>query len=292
MNRVLYSSLVLLLLLLACSWKNTKISSDNFGELWGEIIAKLNKNSGQKLGNLSHLTTDLLLLNEQELSQINSLWLNSAHEGLNKEELRKKENKFFYDHIEKLNNQVILQLEEIGKQNKSTKNYRDLADRISVAIEKNPIISSENARTFEHGDEIGFCFGRALLAHYLLLKNGVPESDILKIFTIGQLKVGYQYWHFHVAVMVKDPLSGFIVLDPLQEKTLDYKDWIAANHRYSVKYPLSRVRFYVTDPRKFMPANGMYAVEDLSHPVLKEYFFKLGFEIKNNFALINSHCGG
>ncbi len=283
MNRVLCFSSILWILLLSCSLKNTKDDDNDFDALWRPIIQRLNENPKNQSSLLLSPATDLLEQNRLELAEINAEWLLSHRRDLDKNELRKKENKFFFDHVYALNEKLTLTLEERAKSEPEHKNYRALAEKILLSIESNPVSSSAGTYAFEMGEQIGFCFGRALLAHYLLLKSGVPEDDILKIFSIGELKVHRQFWNYHIAIMVRDSEEGFIVVDPLQSQIIGYHEWIANNHRYAVKYPMSRVRFYVSDPRKFMPTAGSYSLEAISHPALKEYFFKLGLEIKNRF---------
>src|SRR5690606_14822446 len=98
--------------------------------------------------------------------------------------------------------------------------------------------------------------GRALLSHHLLIEAGVPAGDIAKIFTVGQLRFDGELWQYHVAILVRDSQHGFVVVDPLHAAPLPYPEWLDINQAYGIKHPLSRVRFYVTDARKFTPSTG------------------------------------
>jgi hypothetical protein len=130
----------------------------------------------------------------------------------------------------------------------------------------------ENPENYKEGGQVGFCFGRALYLHYLLLKSGVPQNELAKIFVLGELKFGDTFWRFHVALMVRDKAQGFLVVDPLVGEVIGYREWMEKNAAYDVKAPNGRSRFYVTDARKFMPAFGEYDAAQLKEPVLRKYF--------------------
>lgn len=146
-------------------------------------------------------------------------------------------------------------------------------------IEAHPVTSSDAVHDFEDGTQIGFCFGRALMAHYLLLKADLQQVDMRKVFVIGELMVNRQMWNFHVAVMVRDSRSGWIVVDPLQRKPLSLSEWVTVMKSYDIKFPFSRTRFYVTDVRKFLPSSGVYDRDAFSHPSLRLYFDLLGHSL-------------
>jgi hypothetical protein len=116
--------------------------------------------------------------------------------------------------------------------------------------------------------------------HHLLLKGGVPQADMAKLFIFGDLMVHAQIWKFHVAVMVRDSKDGFLVVDPLMEEPMPYLAWINATKKFEIKGDSSRARFYVTDPRKFLPAFGMYHRDQLDEPLLKKYFDELALTLR------------
>lgn len=264
-----------LLFWLSCVGLDIKtMQSDSFAERWPPIISFLNIQS-PSLTEISHeAATDLLRLRKDELAQIKYKFSQVTKNNLTTIELRNLENKFFYDEISKLNNKTFLSLNT-----KAAKDYAHIAQRILNIIETNNITSSKNTYEFDNSNEIGFCFGRAMLVHYFLIKAGIDPQDILKIFTLGELLVDHQFWHFHVAIMLRDSMHGYIIVDPLFENPLAYKTWIEKIHQYEIKYPFSRARFYITDPRKFLPASGFYDLASLSQQILRGYFNKIIAEI-------------
>ena len=94
------------------------------------------------------------------------------------------------------------------------------------------------------------------------------------------MKVDEHLWNFHVAVAIRNPKDGLIVLDPLQDSPLSYQEWAKKTERMDIKFPNSRVRFYITDPRKFLPAFDQYNVEQLHEPQLKQLFDELLISLK------------
>lgn len=247
-----------LIWLMNCVASN-KISDDLFILLWSPIIAELNESSANMPFG-AEIKTNLLEKHAEELKIIKNQW-----ESLDKNNLEK--NKFFNAKIEELNDRDFSQL----LTDNTPKDYWRLAQKILNIIHTNQTASLNNINSYEEGTQIGFCFGRALLVHYLLIKAGVPQEDILKTFMFGKIKVGHQFWHFHVTVMVKDK-DDFIVIDPLAKEPMKLRNWMAENRRYEIKYPWPRLRFYFTDPRKFLPASAFYNLDDLSNPALKNYF--------------------
>lgn len=221
---------------------------------------------------------DLAKINQQEIKVVTDAWKAKASELklTDQNEIRVTRNKFFHERVEELNSVLFSALEKTAATRKlPNKSYKSVAEKVLQMVKANPVANLENIQNFQQGGQIGFCFGRALLVHYLLLKEGVPQKHLAKIFTIGELMVGKVIWTFHVAVMVPDPVSGYLVVDPLHNAPVAYKEWLAINSSYDIKKPLSRTRFYLTDPRKFLPSFGIYDTAQLENPVLKSYFTDL-----------------
>lgn len=219
------------------------------------------------------LNEDLLALNQSEMSGIAKSQPDTSRLN-SKAEKREATNRYFHEQVTRLNAQTLRALEALNAPS-HTVDYSAAANAVLKAAKQNPVTNLANTQARERGNEIGFCFGRALLVHYLLLKAGVPQHELAKVFTIGQLMVEGQLWRFHVGVLVRDFKHGFLVVDPLQERVLPYKEWIEINKNYDVKGSLSRARFYVTDPRKFLASYGAYHPAQLQDPALKEYFAAL-----------------
>lgn len=252
---------------------------------WSPFLSNLNQviipQAGLVMPFTQGLEQDLLVLNKQEMSAINRELQPRRDQNLGKKLPREEVNQFFHDQINHLNEKAFSQLREAAESHRSLKkDYRDLAALIQEQVRTNAVASLENYQRYDSTGQVGFCFGRALLIHHLLRKAGVAQVDMAKIFVIGQLMVAKQLWQFHVAVMVRDSAAGFIVIDPLQPKPLPYLDWIAATSQYDIKGRLSRARFYVTEPRKFLPSFGSYALPQLEDPILKKYFDDLALSLQ------------
>lgn len=158
-----------------------------------------------------------------------------------------------------------------------------LAEAVLNTIATHPVTSPSNAHQYDKGEQIGFCFGRALAVHYLLLKAGVSPCDIFKIFAMGALMVHHQIWHFHVAVVVRDAEHGLFVVDPSFAQVLSITVWMKEVERYDMKYPHPTTKFYMTDPRKFLPSPGPYDAAIMGGPLLCDYFTLLGHLLAQDF---------
>lgn len=221
------------------------------------------------------LDEDLLARYERELGDVKGAW-EKGHGALTPAVAKKERqavNAFFHQEIQALNAPTLAALDKAPK---TTADHRKAADAALARVAANPVAKLESIQSYDQGGQVGYCFGRALLVHLFLRQAGVPQADIAKIFTVGELMVERQLWRFHVAVMVRDAAAGYLVVDPLQGKVLPYGEWVQANALYDIKGKLSRARFYVTDPRKFLPSFGAYDVKRFDEPALKRYFDDLG----------------
>lgn len=227
---------------------------------------------------------DLQQVYADELASIQQTWvkliskhdLAAAQNRPSSKILKDRQNQFFHEQIQKLNEKTLSQLEAAAKSHKELpKDFRKAAELALDKIHQNPVLSLDGIMNYPDARQIGFCFARALLLHYFLLQEGVGPENLAKIFVLGQLRVQKQFWNFHVAILVRDSKSGFLVVDPLHPKALEYKQWMSIKAGYDIKSPLSRARFYITDARKFMPAFAAYSQEHFEIPVLKNYFADL-----------------
>jgi hypothetical protein len=244
-----------------CAGINRKNNADKSIKAWQAVIEVLNQTDSDPI----LLDADLTKLYSDEQNSIAFLWSQHHHVSTSR-------NHFFHDHIRTANEQAFAGLNE---QTGYTKNNLPLAADIIALVEAHDVASSTRVREYQDGEQIGFCFARAMLVHYLLLKVGIAPSDIKKIFALGEFFIGGQFWNFHVAIMVRS-MQGFIVVDPLYGEPAMLDDWQRNVAMVDVKQSLSRARFYVTDPRKFMPTTGAYTIELISPPELWPYFYDLG----------------
>lgn len=158
---------------------------------------------------------------------------------------------------------------------------RKNAEKAFQVLVSNPVSKIESEHRYDPRGDIGFCFGRAALAHYLLLKYGVAPGNLAKIFAVGRLRYKEQLWDFHMATMVKGEKGQWWVVDSLFDKVLSVSDWMDRAAAFDVNPSASQVRFYVTDPRKFQPVYGQYREKELNIKELRPYFNDLFRSINN-----------
>ena len=151
----------------------------------------------------------------------------------------------------------------------------EIAQNIYQELSTNKVTTVNNVQKYETGDNIGFCFGRALMVHSRLLNRGVKQENIRKIFALGKLTYRQLYWDFHMATMVRGNGNSWVVIDNLFEKPLSHGEWMKRVREMDLGRDLGRTRFYVTDARKFQPAYGAYTVEHFGLPGLKGFFTDL-----------------
>lgn len=253
-----------------------------FEEKWNPVLKLLNVPVAKETSLYPHTHSseeDLLTKNEDELREISDRWkaLRGSRDDKSKT-TRDQRNRYFHEQVSLLNQDALGKLARVGAL-PGAPDREGLAQEILQKVAKSQVASLENVRMYPRGGEIGFCFGRALYIHYLLVKAGVPQEQLIKIFTLGELLVGGQVWRFHVALAVRDKKAGFLVLDPLQSKPIPYGDWLKVVSKYDIKGPFSRSRFYVTEPRKFLPAFPEHDLKQLGDPHLKPYFEALVDEL-------------
>jgi hypothetical protein len=246
--------------------ERTKNKPDESAEIWSHILAVVN----QDLRDNAYLSEDLSQTYADELADIETKW------GKVSTGNHRKKNEFFHKQIVALNNHGF---EKLGLGSPPKESYKDVLEAVLRGVESHPSARSEQAYAYDQGDQIGFCFGRALLTHYLLLKQGIPQEHIRKIFALGNLRLLGQFWQFHVAILVRDS-RGYTVVDPLYGEPTTLDAWKANVASLDIKPTLARVRFYVADPRKFMPTGGRYSHAALNEPLLKQYFVDMAQGLK------------
>ncbi len=132
-------------------------------------------------------------------------------------------------------------------------------------FENNPIGSC--SLNYEPGGvKIGFCFGRAIIAHIEALRYGVHPSSIKKIWVVGDM----QEWGHHVATMIKTE-SGWKVFDNETGLVSAHK-WIELQQAEK-KAGAKPLMFFVSSAERFGPSNnGTYHSTDLFGDGLNDYY--------------------
>jgi len=103
------------------------------------------------------------------------------------------------------------------------------------------------------GEEMGFCFGRAMYMHLLALKLGIQKESIKKIWAVGPMRSDTPGidWGYHVAILIFSK-DGWIILDPNVMRVYRIENWVES---YSQKSLDGRIRFFATEPERF----GLYS---------------------------------
>ncbi len=256
---------------------------------WKPILRQLNQKPFLKSPILSNrLEADLQEKYKNEQATIKQNWKIKA---MDLEILpyasssRKERNQYFHEQVTIKNQLVVGKVHSLANMKniyQEPAKKLDLLASIMDRVRSDPVLSAENITKHPNAYEVGYCFGRAMIIHKYLLDQGIKQSSIVKLFVLGQMKVGDHLWNFHVAVGVHHPTSGLIVLDPLKEKILDFDQWLAQTQTTDIKYPKTRLRLYITDPRKFLPAFGRYDTSQLNEPQLKQLFDELLGSLKSS----------
>ncbi|RYZ49998.1 MAG: hypothetical protein EOP07_23595, partial [Proteobacteria bacterium] len=239
---------------------------------WPAVLEVLNQNPSIPYSDISSDEKSNILADyKNEMSTISNLWASQADSKKDPRSMESKRlaNAFFHEEISKLNAKTFV---AFNPSLSLAKDFNSLAKSVLKNVQNNPVAKLEASQNYDPSGQLGFCFGRALLVHYELLKAGVKQQDIAKIFVAGQLRVAHQIWNFHVAVMVRDAKHGFIVIDPLYDEPMSLKAWSELVASYDMKGTLSRARFYSSDPRRFLPSGERYGMEQFENKYLKKYF--------------------
>lgn len=237
-----------------------------YGQTWPELLLRLNQpNVLPNSVFTDDLNTDLSARDAADRRAIKPI-CTSADRG--------KTNRCFQSEIAKRNTGTLDRIAELKKTSSDTE-YAMLAAQVRKDVTAHPVAGIAATHGLPNSGEIGYCFGRALLAHRELLRHGVPQSELVKVFALGELMMEGQFWNFHVAIGVRDRQHGLLIVDALQERVLPVSQWMERVQGYDIKKPFSRVRFYLTDPRKFLPASGRYDQKELNDPHLRAYFSRL-----------------
>ncbi len=248
--------------------------ADGVSDPWPKLLSELNEPDSAShafFPQMCDVGLDLLALTRRDAEESEAKF--DRGQTANGEEQKRRRNQFLASEAAFKNRQSLAWVES----------------QISPVTYAQLKTIQDQARTFDAGRlteiakdplqfEIGFCFGRALLVHDLLLRNNIPRKYLAKIFVVGDLFVSGSFWDYHVAVLVATD-HGPMVMDLIQPNPIPLSDWVTANQRLDIKWPLSQARFYITDVRKFMPASGIYDEGAIKNPLYQEFFQRLGKEL-------------
>ncbi len=171
---------------------------------------------------------------------------------------------------QELNDQTLRLLEGYHPDDPTDRRLDFLNEDIVLAllksIEKHPIVSSYGMRQYDQkGTNIGYCFGRAAYMELLLLRLGVDQNSIKKIWAVGPMSSGNISWQFHVATMVRLKDNRWVTIDNVTGKILEARDWFNV---FKLENSSHDLRAFVTDGNKFTPSLGKYTRAQLGLDLL------------------------
>lgn len=140
-----------------------------------------------------------------------------------------------------------------GKKNSVTK---EEAGVIYKAMQESRV--HKNHDCYDTKGTIGFCFGRATIAHMEAIVRNVHPDAIRKIWIAGDM----EKWGHHVATMVKSD-NGWLVLDTNVGRAITTDEWIAMYMPFKAK-GASEIMVFVTQAGRFGPyGTASYNAVDL-----------------------------
>ncbi len=233
---------------------------------WTAIVGRLNEHLEQPPSN-SSVSKDLLKLYKGELKLIQDAWV--AQKIEKDREYNKKKNTFYMNAIDQKNNESFVEVQKTATVSSATIDEAFMQSILDDATAYS-FIDRTQPTTTEAEIAIGFCFYKALMVHYFLLQRGVAPKNIRKVFAVGPLVYQPLVWKFHVAVAVQ--ANGKVwVIDPLVKRLASLEEWKTALQNFSAEKPFPRLRFFVTEPQKFLPNSNEYSLELIEHKKTKKY---------------------
>lgn len=151
----------------------------------------------------------------------------------------------------KANNQAVLSLlnkEKItqGRGNKATQIHFDQAQELYQDMIQTPCVRNDSPYQ-RPGVALGYCFGRAIVAHFHALRRGVDPRSMKKIWVVGKMRGD---WGHHVAFMVKGQDNDWYVIDNVTGM-VTHDEWIERLKGFQL--PGKDIMFFVTEAARFGP---------------------------------------
>lgn len=146
----------------------------------------------------------------------------------------------------------------------------NIAYDILEIVEKHPVVGRGARELYKRdGVEIGYCFGRAMYIHLLLLKMGVQKESIRKIWSVGPTRTSDPNlnWGHHVSILVFTKEKGWVTLDTNEIKPQAVRSWTDTYYDRSID---KLMKFYLTEPEKFGLETAKYNPINLGAKLSRE----------------------
>jgi hypothetical protein len=232
-----------------------------------KLLARLNEPPGSFSSSTSPYTHEM----GENLQRLYHEEVRLANASIDRKLPKPEKFRLIFGLLSQKNKQVDDKLSAFARQS-TKKDYGNIAMEAFAQLSNNAVTKRGSHPRYDPSGTIGYCFGRAAYVHYLLLRAGVPQQHIAKIFGLGKLKWEQGLWDYHMATMIPADDGQWLVIDNLFEKVLTHREWMERVAQFDIKKDLSQVRFYVTDPRKFQPAYAQYSLSNFNIPELKDFF--------------------
>lgn len=118
------------------------------------------------------------------------------------------------------------------------------------SLNLNPVIKNDY-KYQRPGVKIGYCFGRATIAHLTLSLMGVDKNRIRKIWAVGQMGT----WQFHVATIVPFSDGNWYAIDNIFPEGKEVRSWA---HHWEAESTRKNLRIYITEAEKFGSTTAIY----------------------------------
>ncbi len=106
---------------------------------------------------------------------------------------------------------------------------------------------NQNQNCYDPQGAIGFCFGRATMAHLEAIVRNIHPDAIKKIWIAGDM----EKWGHHVATMIKTE-NNWLVLDTNIGHAISYEEWIRIYMPYKAKNA-NDIMIFITQSGRFGP---------------------------------------
>ena len=136
----------------------------------------------------------------------------------------------------------------LSSNSQSKKVTRATINEIYKKLKDHNVTKFSNNSKYDKRGDIGFCFGRAFYAHYLLRKEGAVQQDIAKVSAVGRLRYYGQLWEYHMATIVKIDKNEWWAVDTLFTELIRLEKWIKLASMFGVKKEKSQVAIFITGP--------------------------------------------
>lgn len=144
--------------------------------------------------------------------------------------------------------------------NRTNSTNNRLLSNLFRAVKRDPVASFAMNRHYDPRGNVGFCFGRALIAQLLARQMGVHFMDIKKISVIGRLTATLdgrsKNWRYHIATSVRDQQGEWWIIDPIFNRPLRVPEWVNST---KTAWDRSGISHYYGLPSEILAPNKILA---------------------------------